>query len=226
MTCVVAARASGKVVIGADSAGVGSWRLHMETRADAKIFTRADASGEVWGFGFTSSFRMGDLLRYKLELPEVRPHADLREFMVVRLVEAVRKALSDGGYRRKHDEVEEGGTFLVVFRGYIFKVEGDFQVGQLTAPYAAVGCGDHLALGAMHALHSAWSPYQTKLGPRELAHAGLSAAEEFSAGVRGPFNFIEMDAPVLAGEPGPTGAPGSLRSNKGGAPEGTPEAGA
>jgi hypothetical protein len=223
VTCVAAARSGGKVVVGADSAGVNSWSLHLETRADEKVFKRQDASGEWWGFGFTSSFRMGDLLRYKLELPEVRPKEDLREFIVTRLVEQVRKTLAEGGYRRKHDEVESGGTFLVVFRGEIFKVEDDFQVGQLAHHYAAVGCGDHLALGAM---------YGHSLGPvapeaRALVWAGLHAAEQFSAGVRSPFHYIEMEVPVLASGTGPTGAPVSTRSNAtGGAPGGPPQAGA
>lgn len=222
MTCVAAARRGGKVVIGADSAGVAPWLLHLETRADEKVFTRNDHAGEPWAFGFTSSFRMGDLLRYKLELPEVQPKQDLREFMVVRFVDAVRKALGDGGWRSKHDERESGGTFLVAYRGEIFKVEDDFQVGQLAVPFAAVGCGEHLALGAMHAL---WDnlPEQTA---RWIVGSALEAAARFSAGVRGPYHFVEIDAPVLASGPGPTGAPGTTRSPRGEHPGGPPQAGA
>ncbi|KAB2588180.1 hypothetical protein F5983_33655 [Streptomyces arboris] len=50
--------------------------------------------------------------------------------------------------------------------------------------YAAVGCGDELALGALHAT--------THLGlaPRARLTAALAAADHHSAGVTGPYTYV------------------------------------
>jgi ATP-dependent protease HslVU (ClpYQ) peptidase subunit len=54
--------------------------------------------------------------------------------------------------------------------------------------YAAVGSGAELALGALYALESSGRT------PRERLKRALSAAEQFNAGVRGPFSFVSTRA--------------------------------
>ena len=63
-TCIVAYndRKNKILYIGGDSAGVGD--LSVRIRKDPKIFEK---SGML--FGYTSSFRMGQLLQYKLVIP-------------------------------------------------------------------------------------------------------------------------------------------------------------
>ena len=55
------------------------------------------------------------------------------------------------------------------------------MVAEAADGYAAVGCGDRLALGALFATAG------TGLKPRRRVLRALAAAERFSAGVRGPF---------------------------------------
>ena len=57
MTCIVGLVDNGKIYMGGDSAGVSN--LDIRIRADQKVFK----TGEFI-MGFTSSFRMGDLLKY------------------------------------------------------------------------------------------------------------------------------------------------------------------
>lgn len=187
MTCIAAVKHKGKVVIGGDSAGVDR-SLGLQLRADVKVFTRTDDNGVEWGFGFTSSFRMGQVLRYKLELPEVAPKKDVLEFMVERFVEAVRKAMREAGCMHKENEVEEGGNFLVGFKGELFEVQSDFQVAQPLHPFAACGCGADLALGALAA------SLVIEPDGEGTAHVerALRAAEQFSAGVRAPFHVVTV----------------------------------
>lgn len=176
MTCIVGIAEAGRVTIGGDSAGVAG--LSLTVRADAKVFRRGE-----YVFGFTSSFRMGQLLRYSLEPPKP-PDADrdLMRFMVVDFVNALRKSLSEGGYATKYYEVETGGTFLVGVRGRLFKVEEDYQVGEALAGYDACGCGEEFATGAL---------YATRGRPaRSRVRLALEAAEANSAGVRGPFVIV------------------------------------
>ncbi|WP_433233811.1 hypothetical protein [Actinomadura nitritigenes] len=174
MTAIAGLVHDGRVHLGGDSAGVGGYALTV--RADAKVF----ANGP-YVMGFTTSFRMGQLLRWSLEAPH--PKGDLEKFMSTVFVDAVRETLKDGGWLRKDSEREGGGTFLVGVRGRLFTIESDFQVGEAADGYAAVGCGHDLALGALYATSG-----QRK--PRRRLRLALEAAERFSAGVRGPFAYV------------------------------------
>lgn len=193
VTCIAAVRSGRRVVIGGDSAGVHGYSI--VTRADEKVFTRVDPAGEKWAFGFTSSFRMGDLLRYKLEIPEVRPgKGGLREFMVTRFVDALRTCLRTGGWIEKDKDREQGGVFIVAFRGEIFEIHGDFQVAMPAAGYSAVGCGADLALGALYALHARPKEWPVGEPPAKWAvEIALEAANQFSAGVCPPYAFVELE---------------------------------
>lgn len=70
MTCIVGLVDQGNVWIGGDSAGVGGYDLML--RADQKVFRNGD-----FLMGFTSSFRMGQLLRYKLSPPKLHSDDDI-----------------------------------------------------------------------------------------------------------------------------------------------------
>jgi hypothetical protein len=163
--------------MGADSAGVGGYAI--ERRKDSKVFI----NGEFL-IGFTSSFRMGQLLRFKFTPPKMTEGQDVYEFMVSDFVEGVRQCLKNGGYSKVSSNEETGGTFLVGYRGRLFTVESDFQVGEVFGDFASVGCGQDIALGSM---------FSTKSLPQsERIMMALQAAEDYSAGVRGPFNLLTI----------------------------------
>ncbi len=176
MTCIVGLIDKGKVYIGGDSAGVAGMGLTI--RADEKVFTKGE-----FVMGFTSSFRMGQLLRYSLKPPKYHPDIDLIEYMVTDFINAVRECLKGGGFAQKDKEEERAGTFLVGFEGRLFKIEGDYQVGVPTQSFDACGCGNDIALGSMFSSSS--------LPPVERITQALEAAEQFSAGVRRPFVIVE-----------------------------------
>lgn len=174
MTAIVGLVHEGRVHLGGDSAGVGGYALTV--RADAKVFTNGP-----YVMGFTTSFRMGQLLRWSLKAPH--PEGDLDRFMSTAFVDAVRTTLREGGWLRKDSEQEDGGTFLVGVAGRLFTVADDFQVGEAADGYAAVGCGRDLALGALYATAGVRKP-------RRRLRIALEAAERFSAGVRGPYAYV------------------------------------
>ncbi|MDL2409790.1 hypothetical protein PY650_30060 [Rhizobium calliandrae] len=132
-------------------------------------------------FGFTSSFRMGQLLAHSFKPPKRHPETDVYAFMVTEFVNALRQCLKDGGYARRQNDAELGGTFLVGYAGRLFRIDDDYQVGEAIDGFDACGCGQQIALGALFASSS--SP------PRDRLEMALNAAERFSAGVRGPFHF-------------------------------------
>ena len=167
-----------------DSAGVGG--LSIVTRSDKKVFLKKDSVGNEFGFGFTSSFRMGQLLQYNLNVPALPSECNLHEYMVTTLIPAIRLCLKEGGFSKIENNTEHGGTFLVAVRGRVFYVDEDFQVGENLPEFSACGCGEDLALGALYATRN------LKLVASKRLTTALEAAQEFSAGVRAPFNIIEV----------------------------------
>lgn len=184
MTAIVGLIGDGQIYMGADSAGTDGW-LRQVSRADKKVFKR---KGML--FGFTSSFRMGQLLQYKLDIPLHDPDKDTFAYMVENFVEAVRTCLKAGGYARKDNEKEEAGTFLVGYKERLFRVDSDYQVGESTGNYDTCGCGSELALGSLYATAKIKS-----MKPRQRVLGALAAAQEFSAGVRAPFHIEVLDKP-------------------------------
>lgn len=180
MTVIVGLVHKHRVHMGGDSAGVAGYALTIRT--DTKVF----ATGP-YVMGFTSSFRMGQLLRHALQAPA--PEGGLDRFMCTTFVDSVRACLKDGGWAKKDADQEQGGTFLVGVHGHLYTVDSDYQVAEPADGYAAVGCGDELALGALHTT--------TTLGmkPQARLTAALAAAAHHSAGVRGPYAFATTPRP-------------------------------
>jgi ATP-dependent protease HslVU (ClpYQ) peptidase subunit len=185
MTCIVGLIDKGNVYIGGDSAGVAGYGLTI--RADEKVFINGE-----FIMGFTSSFRMGQLLRYALKPPVWHPDVDIFQYMVTDFIDAVRNCLKSGGWAQKEKENESGGFFLVGFKGRLFKIEIDYQVAEANTPYIATGCGEDIALGSLYT--------STGLEPEERIMRALEAAEQFSAGVRRPFVIKTLDKKLAGGK--------------------------
>ncbi|KUJ70165.1 hypothetical protein ACZ90_07015 [Streptomyces albus subsp. albus] len=175
MTVIVGLVHNGRVHLGGDSAGVAGYSVTV--RRDPKIFRNGP-----YAMGFTTSFRMGQLLHHAFKAP--KPKGDLDRFMTTAFVDALRSCLKDGGWARKDSEQEQAGTFLVGIHGRLFAVHDDYQIAEPADGYAAVGCGDELALGALHATAT------LGLKPRKRLTLALEAANYHSAGVSAPFTYV------------------------------------
>lgn len=172
--------------IGGDSAGVAGWSLTV--RADSKVFQRNVPHIGPAVFGFTSSFRMGQIIRYAFEPPA--PHnecepADVDAYLVGEFIPALRRAFDVQGYEQKDNGRAEAGTFLLGLAGRLYRIESDYQVGRAVGPYDAVGCGASVALGAMYAFTGTDQP-----DPEAVVLGALEAAEGHNGGVRGPFSVV------------------------------------
>ena len=176
MTCIVGLRQGNKVYIGGDSAGITTgWDLTL--RADPKVFTLGE-----YAIGFTTSFRLGQLVRFRLKPPKPpKSRRRLYPFMVEQFAEATRECLKTGGMATREKEAEQGGTFIVGVHGRLFIVESDYQIVEPSLPFAAVGSGAPYALGSLAT---------SRGNPLARVRRALSIAEQFSAGVRGPFQVL------------------------------------
>ena len=181
MTCIVAIAADGHVMIGGDSAGSNGHDVQI--RADEKVFKNGPMI-----MGFTTSFRMGDLLRYSLTVPEI-PNRGLRRWMTTTFIDAVRQCLKDGGYAKKSDEVEKGGNFLVGVAGRLFEIDNDYQVADLAFGWGSVGSGYQIANGSLYTTGQVG-----ELSAKQRITLALNAAVEYSPFVRPPFRFVTLDS--------------------------------
>lgn len=180
MTCIVGVAENGDVIIGGDS--MGSDGYTKQVRLDQKVFRRGP-----FVIGFCGSFRMGQVLHYQLRVPDHPRDMDDYEYMVTLFVNAVRECLMTAGVGKKNeDNTEEGGTFLVGYKGKLYVVEGDYQVGVVGDSYDAIGSGHEIAKGAMYA-QSVTVPAKRRI------RRALEAASKFSMSVGPPFNFVSSE---------------------------------
>lgn len=175
MTCIVGVTNGRRVWMGGDSAGIDDSDLSVVCRREPKVFVN---NGYL--IGYTTSFRMGQVLHHAVKFPKAPIEGDLHRFMCTEWVDAVRESFEKAGFGMKTQSgQEEGGDFLVGVSGRLFHVYPDFNVEEPSDGYAAVGCGAMPALGTLYAS-------KLKPGPA-LVRKALSAAEHFSGGVRAPF---------------------------------------
>ncbi|MBW2526292.1 MAG: hypothetical protein JRI23_19075 [Deltaproteobacteria bacterium] len=173
MTCVVGLVQEGRVYIGVDSASVQGWV--RRTTNLRKVFRRGP-----FLIGYTTSFRMGQLLEHHLEVPKQEDDESDMAHMVTKFVESARLLLKDKGFAKIESNAETGGQFLVGFRGRLYSVQNDFQVGEMTEGLDSIGSGSDFALGAMKALED--------LPPKRRIKKALEIAAHFNMGVCAPFH--------------------------------------
>jgi hypothetical protein len=183
MTCVVGLKHNGKVSIGADS--LGSNTLMQKTvRLDEKVFK----NGEML-FGFTNSFRMGQILRYSFILPDRIEGLSDMEYLVAHFVPSLIECYEVNGFLKKGEGLEySGGQFLLGYRGNLYNIDEDFQVGIPAIDYDALGCGGDIALGSLHTT----GKLDKTITPAKRITLALEASTEHSAGVAPPFNILTI----------------------------------
>lgn len=184
MTCIVGIKTPSGVLLGGDTQGSGGY--DKRDRLDGKVFSLGKHRRVA--FGFTTSYRMGQIIRYHLTLPDLDADADEYEWAVTKFVPAARAAFKEHGYQKIENSREEAGTFLLAVRGRLFTIYDDLQVAEHDAPFAACGCGEDYAIGALHVME------KMKGAPRWKVRMALEAAARFSSGVGRKFTFVETSA--------------------------------
>ena len=182
MTCIVAYKKNNIIYMGADSAGSNGHNTFA--RKDSKLFIKNNMI-----FGFTSSFRMGNLLKYKLEIPKHKSNISVDTYMNTLFIDEVIKCFEDGAYTKNTNNVIQGGIFLVGYKNRIFKIESDFQVGEKLIPFDSCGSGEELAIGAMDALLQ----YDKNIKPEKLLTLALTSASKYTTSVDKPFKFLKLE---------------------------------
>jgi ATP-dependent protease HslVU (ClpYQ) peptidase subunit len=181
MTCIVGLIDNGITYIGGDSCGSNGYSKVIRT--DKKVFKLKDTSNAI--LGYTSSFRMGQLLMYASGLIDKRDEPNINhEYLVTKFIPNIIKLFEDGGYSKNKSGEKTGGNFLFGYKDNLYQIESDFQVGISVDNYDACGCGEDYALGSLKTTE------ELNMSPIERIHKALQSASKFSVGVSAPFYII------------------------------------
>jgi ATP-dependent protease HslVU (ClpYQ) peptidase subunit len=182
VTCIVGLKHGNKIFIGGDRCGAEGYSVMA--RNESKVFIREDSLKRPYLFGYTSSFRMGQLLEFGLKIPDF-VYGPLMKYMVSEFMEAVRSCLKDGGFSTIDKNEELGGCFMVACHGTLFRVDSDYQIFR-SEDFMAVGCGEKFALGSLYATQ------EMELDPAFRIQEALDAAEHFSGAVMKPYDILSI----------------------------------
>lgn len=179
MTCIIGFVEDNKVYMGADS--VGSDGYFTTDRVDSKVFINGE-----FIMGYTSSFRMGQLLRYKFNPPQYNDKVCIHKYMCTEFVDSLINCFRSNFYGQEEKGEKFGGDFLVGFKGRLFTIASDFQVGEQRQRYASVGGGLYFAYGCLYGLADLAMSVEKKITK------ALEAAEKYCATVKGPFTILHI----------------------------------
>lgn len=180
MTCIVALKDGGKVYVGGDAAGTSD--ASITARRDPKVFKK---NGML--FGFTDSFRAGQIIHHSLKIPPKPKSLPTYKYMCTTFIEGLVECFTENKcISYKDSKVEMPANFIIAYEAEIYTVYCDFQIAINIVPYAAIGSGEDFALGALHAM----GPYQ--IDPRVKVKAALDAASEFSTHVCKPYTILSI----------------------------------
>jgi ATP-dependent protease HslVU (ClpYQ) peptidase subunit len=179
VTCIVAVEHDGVVYMGSDRAGSDGWGIG--TVAAAKTFRNGPLL-----IGYTTSFRMGQLLQYALVPPTDTLTWDVDRWVATDLMAAIREAYDAHGWDETESNKHVGGNFLLAVAGRAYEIQSNYSfIRKVTGEYA-VGSGEMFALGSLHSTRD--------LDPLDRVRLALEAAAEMSPSVAGPFDYVTQES--------------------------------
>lgn len=177
MTCVVGLETTDGVWMGSDSFfGTEEVRDLIDR---PKWFSKG-----LITFGWAGDARPAQIVEHDIHYRGPR-HGEKPMSYLVRVVsKAIHKGLRDAGcnLRNQGSTDETGTSFLVVFRGKLYMLQGDYSIVRSPRGCAAIGVGSHVALGALSAL-------QNRIPPQDAVKESLTLASEWCSQVEGPFHL-------------------------------------
>lgn len=172
MTCIVGIAKDGRVYVGADSCGSDGYSKHTHNRP--KVFTVGD-----FIIGYTSSFRMGQIIEHQWTPPARDEGNTDYDYLVKQVIPSLMQLFKRQKYGTEENGEQEGGTFIIGYKGKCYYIQNDFAVLEPADGFYAVGSGTKWALGSL---------YSTK-GEKDIEkriNLAIEAAEHYSCTVQGP----------------------------------------
>lgn len=186
MTCVIGyVDTKGNSHIVADSAGTDVTYHNRSDLNETKIFQKGDML-----IGYTTSFRMGQILEHCVAFPERSEGLSDFEYLVKELVPTIRKAFVDEKYISDSDKY--GGVFIIVWNGKVYEIQSDFAVLSHSRRFASCGSGYTQAQGYMAAClrHG----ILTDSNVEKVMRSAIEAIANFNITVSGRVDYLKVPA--------------------------------
>lgn len=158
MTCIIAHNDGVSSFIAGDKLGSNGFTKTVQTEPKVfeKEFIKLHDDGltrtkEVMALGYTTSFRMGQLLNYNLNLPEQDASQTFSQYLVLKVIPIIRQMFKEEWGARDASQDVGGGQFIILHNHTIYEVQEDFSVLQPKTRITAVGSGTYHAIAAMQA---------------------------------------------------------------------------
>lgn len=183
MTCIVGLVKDDIIYIGGDSAGVDD-DMNFTIRKDKKVFKKDNMI-----FGFSGSFRMGQILQYSFNIPyHNREFQSDFNYLCSEFIDELIDCFKNKGFATIEDDVVTGGFFLLGYNNNLYHVQNDFQIAKVYRNFNACGCGENYALGALDIILND----NIITEPNDIIKKALMTVEKFSACVKSPFNIVSL----------------------------------
>jgi ATP-dependent protease HslVU (ClpYQ) peptidase subunit len=177
VTCVVGIAQAGKVYIGADSLVSNGYSR------DLTEYRKVFRVGELL-MGVSGSIRAQNLIQYTFQPRQIEEGEATEHYMIATVAEGIRALLKGGGVTHVENNVETGEYCLIGFRGQLFEMASDFQIGHSLRGLGAIGAGEDFALGALLA--------RPDLEPVARLRMALEVSAELCISVAPPFAIEEI----------------------------------
>lgn len=158
MTCIIAFTNGEQSFIAGDKLGSNGFTKSIQT--EPKVFEKKfikiaddglNRTESVLAMGYTSSFRMGQLLTYNLNLPDQKANQTFAQYLVLEVIPLIRKLFKEEWGARDTTQDIGGGQFIILHDHVIYEVQGDFSVLQPKTQITSVGSGTYHAIASMEA---------------------------------------------------------------------------
>jgi hypothetical protein len=107
-----------------------------------KIFKNED-----FLIGYTTSFRMGQLLEFTWSPPEKRLSQTEDNYIYTTVIDSIKNTLTSDGFAKE----DKGGEFLFGYKGKLYHMQSDFAIFEIE-DYTACGCGADMAKATIYTL--------------------------------------------------------------------------
>lgn len=143
MTCIVALKENGRVYLAGDCCCCNGTDKMLYT--GKKVFRNG-----VFSFGYTSSFRMGQLLEYHWVRPPIRDNEDIDEYLYVDVLDSIKELFMADRY---DTDGNLGGVFIMVYYDRVFMVQEDYAMFEIDH-FVSVGDGADEAEAVLYTLEN------------------------------------------------------------------------
>ena len=182
MTCIAAIETRHGVTMAGDRAGSNGWtRGVVDT---PKVFTNGPLL-----IGYTSSFRMGQLLQHALHPPVHTLGWDIDWWITHDLMNTVRRTFSEHGWGTTKDQQAAGGNWLVAVAGRCYEIQTDYSWLRYTTGRYTVGSGE------VHAAASLATTAHLDLDPATRLQIALEVTADAVGTVHGPWDIHHQEKP-------------------------------